>query len=680
MQRFVKTSRIIILSAIVCILCAVYVSALYRLQLYDDGSDPENISSLNTSTYYKTVTAARGDLLDRNGVPLITSRVSYNVTLSRDQILNADDPNAVLFELCETAKEFGIKYDDTFPLTDKAPFAYVTMTDEQKDNMASYFEFFDLEDDISATDLMIWMKDHYDIPYTTSLNDAREIIGLRFELELRVIAAISPYVFAKDADITFISALKERGIVGVDVESSYVREYKTSSAGHILGYTRLMDPDDYEYYKTLDYPMDAVIGYEGIEKAFEKYLHGVNGIVEVTTTEDGTVVSEKVVREAKSGGSVYTSLDLGLQMMAEDSLEYTVNSINKSRTDENKVTGGAVVVEQVKTGQILASVSYPFYDPGTFSEKFTELSEAENSPLYNRAAFGEYNPGSTFKMVTGFAGLKTGFIGRYTTHFDGGVYEVYDDYQPRCWIYSVSGGGHGDLDIATALQNSCNVFFFWVADNIGIDAIGSACRDFGLGLPTGIEIDEHIGTIPSREYKESIGQGTWWPADDLVSAIGQGYNLYTPLQLANYCATIANGGTRYKLTLLNSVRSADYSAVVYENEPTVLYEIPEKEYIGYLQEGMELVAVGDGSAQPAFEDCAVKVGAKTGTVQSDLTDYTSGVFLCYAPAEDPEIAISIVVEKGTSGTTIMDIGRKIVDYYFARESEASVPDEYTLLP
>ena len=681
MRRFVNIARIVILLILVAALTMVYISALYRLQLYKDSSDPENLSALNTSTSRITLDAARGDILDRNGVPLIASRATYGITLSRDQLLNAVDTNGELMRIIETAREYGVAYTDTFPITMEAPFSYTSMDEQQTYCFEQYLDFFGLRHDILASDLIVWLKDHYEISFTTSLNDARRIIGLRYELELRVIVNIDPYVFASDVDADFIAVMKERGFIGVNTTTDYIRECFTASAGHLLGYTAYMDSEQYEYYEKLGYPMNAQVGQAGAEKAFEEYLHGKDGILQVTTLEDGTVVSEKVIEPAQPGQNVYLSLDIELQKACEDYLSYLISDINSTRPDPNDwATGGALVVVQPKTGQVLASVSYPFYDPSTLSEDYDRLLAAPNQPLFNRAANGIYNPGSTFKMVTGFAGLKTGFIKEFSTYTDLGVYTAYEDYQPVCWIYSNTGGGHGELDLVGAIQNSCNVFFYWVGDNIGIDALSSAAKEFGLGVPTGIEVDEDAGTLSTPEYKATVDPNPWYPADTIIASIGQGYNMFTPIQLANYCATIANGGTHYALTLLSKTKSADYAEVTHAPDPRVLNSIAEKDYIRILQKGMEAVTVGEGSAQPMFEDAPVKVAAKTGTVQSDGTTLTNGVFICYAPADDPEIAVAVVVEKGKSGVNIMSAARRVVDYYFSEKEEEHIAAEYTLLP
>ena len=681
MRRFVNGTRIVIILILVAALTMVYISALYRLQLYDDGSDPENLASLNTSTSLIPLSASRGDLLDRNGVPLIASRETYGITLSRDQLLNAVDTNGELMRIIETAQEYGVEYTDTFPITMEAPFSYTPMDEEQTYRFEEYLDFFGLRHDILASDLIVWLKDHYDIDFTTNLNDARRIIGLRYELELRVIVNIDPYVFASDVEPEFIAVMKERGFIGVNTTTNYIRECFTSSAGHLLGYTAYMDSEEYEYYEKLGYPMNAQVGQAGAEKAFEEYLHGKDGVLQVTTLEDGTVVSEKVIEPAQPGENVYLSLDIGLQKACEDALSNLIAEINSTRPDpDDWATGGAMVVVQPKTAQVLASVSYPFYDPTTLLEDYDRLMAAPNQPLFNRATNGIYNPGSTFKMVTGFAGLKTGFIKEFTTYNDLGTYTAYEDYQPVCWIYSNTGGGHGELDLVGAIQNSCNVFFYWVGDNIGIDALSSAAREFGLGVPTGIEVDEDTGTLSTPEYKATIDPNPWYPADTIIASIGQGYNMFTPIQMANYCATIANGGNHYALTLLSKVKSADYSQVTLSPDPRVLNIIEERDYVRILQKGMEAVTVGEGSAQPVFEDAPVKVAAKTGTVQSDGSTVTNGVFICYAPAEDPEIAIAVVVEKGKSGITIMSAARQVVDYYFSEAEEQQVAAEYTLLP
>ena len=666
MQRFINAGRLTFIFVIMAIILIIYDAKLYSLQVYDDGIDDE---VANATTQYKTLTAARGDLLDRNGVLLASSTASYNVLLSRSDLLDMENTNEVILDYIYTAVENGVEYNDTLPITSAAPFNYVAnMSAQQRTVLDAYFDFFDLDPEISASDLITWLKEHYGIDYSVSLSEARPIMGIRYELETRVIVNIDPYVFVETASSDFISILYERGFEGFTVETDVERKYFTDSAPHLLGYIGDMNPEQYEVYKELDYPMDAEVGQTGLEAAFEEYLHGVDGREKLTVGESGAVINSETVTEVAPGANVYSSIDIKLQEVAEDALAEKIEEINLTREEGDKAEAGAVAAVEVGTGEILAAATYPLFNIETFFEDYTELSNDPASPLLDRSTMGLYNPGSTFKPVVAYAGLKSGKIDENTTVYDGGRYTEYaPSYAPYCWIYKGTGGGHGSLNVIGALENSCNVFFWWVGDHIGLDAITRAAAEFGLGEETGIETGEYIGYAPTVEKKKELTGGTpWYAADTLLAAIGQGYNMYTPIQLANYAATIASGGTRYELTLMHSVKSADYTRVLEVAEPVVAHELESPEYIDIIKRGMEAVAT-DGTAAEEFSGFRVNVACKTGTVQSDDDVSNTGVFICYAPAEDPEIAVSVVIEKGTSGATVIEVAKSVLEYYFTQE-------------
>ncbi len=692
MQKYYKPTRVAVIFVIMAFLVALFMMTLYKLQIYDTGADETAYLTRDTTPLTVTLTADRGDILDRNGVKLVSTRPAYNITLSRDTLVDRDDYNEILLQLIHAAIDNNVSYNDTFPVTIGAPFAYLLdMTDTQKKNLDDYlkrFKYFDMDENISASDLIVKMKEHYNIDYTTNISDARLIIGVRYEMEMRVIKSMNPYVFANDVSIDFLTLVKTQKNPGINIETTAKRVYHTTYAAHLLGYIGKMNSAEYnDIYKALAYSYDASVGKDGAELAFEQYLHGSDGTQIITTSDDGTVMDVKITKEPVPGENVFLTIDIGLQTVCEDALNLKIYEINAdpARTEEDRVTGGAVVVTDVNTGEVLACGSYPTYDLSNLSKNISDLIKNESKPLLNRATQGTYLPGSTFKMVTALAGLRTGIITPATTWFDSGKYTKYEDTQPSCW----NKAGHGNENVVTALRDSCNVFFYQLGDLLTYEKMNPAAADFGFGSKTGIEIKELAGRLADREWKlENIpptdNNPGWWAADNMYEAIGQGYNAFTPVQLANYVATIANGGTRYALTMLSNIRSADFTSIVYEPEHKVLGTVGGSEFIPYLQEGMKLVASDPkGTASAVFKDYSVPVAAKTGTVQSSTTigtNLNTGVFVCYAPADDPQIAIALVVEKGTSGSTIMEIAKVIMDYYFDEDVEVGVAADNTILP
>ena len=679
MRKLVRTGRIVALFLIFAVVILIYVAKMYQLQIRDGGTGEDIISTITTT---ETIHARRGNVMDRNGTLLISNEKSYYITLSRETLIEREDVNDILLELAYTAAEYGVSYTDTFPVTVGAPFSYIAdQTYMQSYVLGKYFEFFDLDPNISASDFIVWLKDHYDIDYTMPISDARVVIGLRYEMEIRVIVGMDAYVFADNATTDFISVIEERRFPGVNVEISTHRVYHTEYGAHILGYVGKMSEEESEYYSQFDYPLDAYVGKSGVEYAFEEYLHGTDGRQKVTRSEEtGAVVSREITKEVEHGDNIYLSIDIGLQEASEKAVEKKVLQINETREIGQKITGAAAVVEYVETGEVLALVSYPTFDIETFFEDYNLLLSDDTNPLFNRATQGAYNPGSTFKMITGYTGLITHRYTPESTIYDGGAYlEYYEEerFAPKCWIYSSTGAGHGELDLVGAIQNSCNVYFYTVGDMVGVDAMAETARQFGFGASTGIEIGDNPGNVATKEYKQEVLGEQWYAADDVYTAIGQGHSMFTPVQLANYVSTIANGGYLHKLTLLNSVKSADYTETVFKNEPEIMFEFPEegKGYLAVLRQGMEAVAL-NGTASTIFGEMIIRgevisVACKTGTVQSDNSEVNNGVFVCYAPADDPEIAISIVVEKGGSGADIMGIARDIMEYYFGDRTENS---------
>ncbi len=696
MNKIVMPGRLMALAIMLAAILFLYGAAMYELQI----SDQETYTAKATGNYTTTTTvsAARGNVMDRNGTMLISSRASYNIVLSRDEIVFSSDPNQIIRELIQVAGENNIQYTDTFPITASAPFEWqADMSSTQRGRLVAYFDFFSsLHDDegnaledptqMAASDFIVWLKDHYGIDYTVPITEARQIIGIRYELEMRAISNISSYVFAEDVGTEFVAAVLERDFPGLSITTTTTREYHTTSAPHILGYTGKMNAEEYySTYKAQDYPFDAVVGKSGVELAFEEYLHGTDGRISTTYNSDGVIINQTTIREAKAGDNVLISIDIGLQAEVETALSSLISQLNAQRTagyDDNGkpmengeimqlAEGGAVVVLDVATCQVLAMASYPTYDPTTMFENYTYLSNDSLRPMFNRATQGIYNPGSTFKMVTALAGLTHGHITTETQISCEGRYREYSDYQPYCWVYPYYSQ-HANLNVIGALENSCNFFFYKLADEMGIMAIATTAEQFGFGRKTGIEIPEAEGIIANPTYKETALLTDWYAADNLLAAIGQGLNFFTPLQLANYCATLANTGVHKRVTILHQVMSPDYTDIVFESRPTVDHIISnEYGYISQLQMGMIRVA-SHGTAKDQLSTYAIEVAAKTGTVQSGGDTVNNGVFICYAPANNPEIAIAVLVEHGGSGAGIISVATDIMDYYF-EGTTASTP-------
>ena len=700
MQKLFKPVRLVIFFGILAAFITIFVSALYIFQLFDVAAAEPVGAPMRYTVRYEPLVAARGNIFDRNGVLLASGRPAYNVMICRDSFLlmeptNMGRNNAIL-ELVYFAMEHGVTINDTLPITTGAPFAFLSAPrGEHRRNLAAFLESRELDPDISAQDLLAYMRRRYNIDYTIGITDARLIAGIRYELELRVIAwHLGPYVFARDVGSDFVSLLEERGFPGVHVERGFIREYHTTYAAHLLGYIgpippHLMDRLVYDEDGPR-YDRNALIGMVGAEFAFEEYLRGINGRRRVVTARDGTVLEDIIITPPIPGNHIYLTIDINLQIATETALRTHIETRNLIREaeaeeaddDENleddRITGGAVTVTDVWTGEVLAAASFPTFDRSDLRYRFNDLLADPTTPLVHRAAQGRYIPGSTFKMVTAFAALRHETINRYFAVYCAGIYYVIGDHDrtftPRCHIFPVIGRGHGMIGFMPAMAQSCNYFFLHLADRIeggdaaGARAIAQAAYDLGLGRRTGIEIPEDFGVLATPEWLQETQNAGWRRGYTVSVGFGQGENRFTPLQLANHSATIANGGTLHALTLLRRVRNFDMTEVFSREEPVVLNSLNEtdREHIRAIQESMEAVTQRSyfGTAASLFNDHPIPVAAKTGTVQIEGQRINDAVFIAYAPAPEPEIAIAVVVEQGGSGAAIMDIARSVIDHHF----------------
>ncbi len=694
MRRLISPGRLAVLGIIIAALLALYITTLYRLQIVEGAEYYEQSTNSIVST--ETVVAARGNILDRYGRLLVSNRNCNNLLINTTTLFEEDDPNAMILKMCSIVTENGDTYTDDLPITTTAPFEYVeNMTSLQSTRLQAWLSANGLDSDATAVEVMAKMRTRYDIDSNYTAEEMRIIAGIRYSINVRYLINTSDYVYAEDVSIDTITALMEADVTGFEVQVSYIREYNTEYAAHILGYTGLMTEEEYETYSDLGYKLNATVGKSGVEKAFEELLHGTDGTATVTRTSEGVVTSTVYTEEPEPGNHVYLTIDIELQAVAESALASYIEETNAEREAENAaaeqagkdddiqdlITGGAVVAIDVNTGEPLCIVSYPTYSLSTLMEDYSDLLADSSSPLFNRALSGTYAPGSTFKPLVALAGLASGGISVGTEFTCTGIYDKYADqgYSPSCT------GSHGALTVSKALTYSCNVFFFSVGDTIGISAIDEYAALMGLGETTGIELDEASGAVASPDYKAQVYAGTteasWYAGDTLQTSIGQSVTGVTPIQMARYAAALANSGTVYNCSILKSVSSYDYSESIYEREPSVYSTVDVDDTIwNAIQEGMYGVANEyGGTAYSAFHDFTPTVAAKTGTTQSG-TSVNDAFFICYAPYDDPEIAVVVAVENGAYGANLTTIAKEVLEYYFDFEqSTQQIEDELTLL-
>lgn len=691
MERITRR-RVTVLLVLFCLMIGFFALKLYDLQIVQTGGDTDNVKKFYTVTRVK---AARGDILDRNGNVLVTNRATYDMVFNHFVILSNANTNEHLLNLVRLCREMGITYNEHFPITMQTPFRY-TLSEVGAAGQSHFQAYLPvvaggLDSDITAPVLIRVLREYYNLPEDWSDEDARAVIGLRYELRLRQgITNLPNYVFLEDVDNQILAAILELGIPGLNTEESMARVYNTEYGAHILGYIGSITAKQWEeIYKDKEgYAMDALVGQSGLEEAFEAYLHGVDGYRVDVVTADGTLIRQYYQRDEEtgeeyrpvSGKNVELTIDLNLQTTAEEQMEALITQLRATADtvaegdeipDGADAEGGSVVVMDVKTGQILACASYPTYNLSTFREDYEDLLEQPYAPMFNRALMATYNPGSTYKMNMVVAGVNSGAITRTEEIKDKGTFTKYPGFTANCLSWTNNGTTHGMVNSSYALCVSCNYYFYELAERVNWDVVDATAKNFGLGEKTGVELAEHVGYRANAETKKLLhtaeGEGGWYPADRIMASIGQSDNKYTPLQLCVYTSTLANRGTRYKATFLSRVVSSDYTKLEYVNEPVVVsqFSISDEAYKAYSQ-GMRDAAL-TGTARKYLKNYPIAVAAKTGTAETDSGGSDNGAFVCYAPYEDPEIAIVVYGEKAGHGSTMAQIAKALLDTYFEDE-------------
>ena len=675
MNRKQITIRIICLALVMCIITGVLSLRLAYLQLVK-GEEYAASAHSQTSVRYN-IKASRGAILDRDGARMVSNELSYAVQFNHYE-WEREIQNEIILRVCEILDESGVGHYDSLPITELYPIVYTCDDFESGDGKAlrKYVEkTFKLEEMPSADKLFTMLCEEFDIDSGLDFAEKRLLMGVRYEMKIREFGAYAPFTLATGLDIDTAAHITQlyQELPGVSIEADSSRRYETSAAAHLLGYVGFIWAEEYEELKNQGYGLNDILGKAGLEKALESYLHGIDGKETLVTDITGEVVERYVSTAPQPGDNCFLTIDLDLQEVAEQALAETIEGIRAkgaaSRTGAGAdAEGGAVVVIDVDTGEILAMASYPTYNLATFNADYNALNEDPLTPMVNRATSGLYPPGSTFKMVTSVAALEEEIITPGTQIRDLGRYTYWDDYQPRCWIYKDTGRTHGLINVSEALKYSCNYFYYEVGRVMGIDTLVSWAQKLGLGKKTGIELGDKAGQIASPETIED-----WEGGLVLQAAIGQSAHQFTPLQLANYVATIVNGGTRYQPHLLRKVMDYSLSETVEEVEPVVLDQIDLKEStVEAIKAGMRGVVTEDGTASSVFRDFPIEVGGKTGSAQTRSGRSAHGVFVSFAPYDEPEIAVCVVGEHAGSGGSVAPVCVAIYNEYFGlNEIEAS---------
>lgn len=719
-QRPSQLTRFRVMAAMALVVLAIYLVVLFNTQVVHH--EEYLAKSIQTITRMENVEASRGIITDRSGRTLVTNQSTYSLTFDASLLKPGENQNDAILRLVTLCRDQGVAWEDNLPLSldGVAHFTVDTLTDTQKSRFFSYLR--DLKptrellaayvrqhpellkapkegetalDPATAKDtellkqtnsaaltnslllnagvtpakLFDWMWEDMKLSDDYSDSDARLILGVRYELKLRKLGANNnAYVLAQNVDVAFCSLISDGQFQGAKIIRSSARQYATTYAAHILGTVGRI-PDYTDEWEDRGYLMDDTIGLSGAEAAFEDYLRGTDGKRMISVNSDGKITGEYYSVEPRSGYTVELTVDLKLQQAVEDTLAAKVAQLNQK--DHLDSRGAAAAVVKVGTGEILALASCPSYDLSTWRKDFAELRDDPAKPLTNRAASSAYAPGSTLKPATAVAALESGATTPSETLFDTGYWKYPSttwNGGTWCWKHS----GHGKVNATTAITNSCNYYFAEMGYRMGLDTLNEYYSALGLGEPTGIEIGEKTGRQATNEGGSN--QAPW-------AAYGQADQLYTPLQLANYIATLVSGGQHCPAHLLKSVKSYDNSEIIATGDTTPLntlnisdstLQAVKKGMYGYTQPG--------GMVYSYFKDCIVSAGAKTGTAQLGGGLKNNGVFVAFAPYDDPEIAIALVLEKGDAGAALATTAVDIINAYFDREDTASILPENQLIP
>lgn len=674
--------RFMILKVIMVLMLGAITARLFTMQIIE-GDIYSRSAEARLSTSISS-TAPRGDILDRYGRVLVTNETGYAV-LMKYTTSDREKFNSNIRSVVEILNRTGNSSYGSLPITIESPYSFMfedtNNNGSADDEMKRWFEN-NIHSDrlyygMSAVDVLRVYADIYGVSGDINRADTRGIIGVRYDAERQGFSAANPVIIAEDINVDAVTEIKEfsDSLEGFSVTENYVRTYNYPGlATHILGRIGRISSEEYEKNSSKGYGMNDMIGKQGIERWAESYLRGVNGSSGTVAVVDGKEVEVSKQVNPIPGNYVMLTIDSELQKTLEDSLKNTVEAIG------DDCNAGAAVVIEVNSGDVLAMGSYPTYDMSRFNEDYEMLVKNESNPMLNRAVSGLYSPGSTFKPVTAIAAIGTGNLAMGEQIICTGVYTAYEDYQPVCWIWSEARHTHGNQDVTLAIENSCNVFFYELGRRIGIDGLAEYAKKFGLGEYTGIELtEETLGHMASPEYKKQVVSNVidqdWFGGDTLQAAIGQSYSLFTPVQLANYCATIANGGTRYKVNLIDSIRSSTDGSPVAVFEPQIEEQLNiDPATMRKIHDGMKKV-VDEGSASSIFEGYPIQVGGKTGTAQLGK-GANNAIFIAFAPFDDPQIAIAVVLEHGVRGTNAGRVARDVFDkYFFGSSTDIEVPTE-----
>lgn len=657
----------------VCIAVTVIIFAIFAARLVDwqlvHGEEYKALARRSTS-YTVETDAVRGEILDKNGVGLVVNTTHYKVVIDKLYI-DSDKLDSTLLSLVYATDAAGEEWADVLPVEINSSGEYqFKQSDDEGLKTLFGSDIKELSEGMTAQESVSSLAKRYKIADGYSQKDLLSLVSIHYNMELTGFSSSNPYVFADDISQKSVSPISEalQGVSGVDVQT-YLKRGATDSdlAPHLLGALGAMSDEEYEQLSENDsrYKLSDTVGKFGVELAFESQLKGEGGTKIIKRNSDGNIVDTVQATDSKPGNTVYLTIDRDLQRVAADSLKAQVEAAREAGEELSKSSGksqqgedcetAAAVMLSVKDFSVLAAASYPTYDLNKYSEYgdyYIELAEDEASPMYNRAFVGSFACGSVFKPCVACAALEEKVVDSETLINCTGYYDYYPTNVVECMHI------HGNFNVTDAIIHSCNYYFAEAGRRLGIDTMYLYAEKFGLGEYTGVEIEESKGTLAGRD-------STSWVAGNTVqAAIGQSDNAFTPLQLATYVATIANDGTRLKTHVVSKITDYQRENVISDYSTPVVVDNCgiSQENLETVQNAMLAVSQSGGTAYSVFGDYAVQVAAKTGTAENSGSDHTT--FICYAPYDDPEVAVAVVVEHAARSKYPMLVAKALLDEYF----------------
>lgn len=674
-ERKTAIRRMRVLVAAACVLMLLYGLRLIFLQLVN-GDDFKS-QATNTTDYKFTVTAARGDIVDSRGERIATSVTGYNVVLNK-LLMGDEDLDGMLQKIVELLRANGESWNDTLLISQPDAAGNYTFTAEEGSTrdqkaLAAMKDNLGLQQYATANDVMEKLVEDYDLA-SYPLSWQRTLGGIHYEMQLQAFSNVNNFIMAENVSEATVATIKEHSLSlpGVEIVETSTRSYEQSTVlPHVLGRVgkitaekwKVTDENGQTTYPLREkgYNMNDIIGISGLESAYEDELRGKDGVETITRNSDGVIVDTALTTVPEPGHTVQLTIDSRFQKAVDKALAENIDMINRVYNKGSmKAAAGAAVVLDVKDGSVLAASNYPSFDQNLYAANYSAYSEDENMPLFNRALQGLYTPGSTYKPSVAVAALDTGLINRYSTVLCNGVYTYYKDYHPKCTRH----GHSGNIDVVTAIKWSCNIFFYDVGRRLTSDVYDAYAYKLGLGQRTGVEVSEALGRLTTKNdsnYTESL---------DVQAAIGQGNTAVTPIQLATYAATLANRGTRYRTHFVKAILDSNTGKTLEETQPEVMDVVEDKgETFDLVREGM----LGMAQTIPALASYPHTIACKTGSPQrsegyyagNTYKHYTNAAMIAYGPAEDPEIAIGIVVEYGGAGARTGTLVADIFNAYYA---------------